>query len=297
MARQKKSSRRDAVVITKKDFLAANPEIQKSTTTVSLDYVEEVPRLHPPSGTYPLGPSSWMTLVHYDRIIEMRDEIFPSPCCICFGDPTVMRIRKDLKIFRENVPLNLTKDGEKQMLRKYMLQSIREYLDIPWHEWMFPIGPITCSVGPKRSGQYLQFSVCWADILILVHTKGYLTRFMDFYDLILELHSEGISMMVCKDQVMMVQRWLHVLSSIGIHIQCLEILEARVGGNWTADLKRLRDIRIALSTELNVNLGLMDHFCSKVSIKAIENPRTASCGNSTVADAFKYAYRLSEPCP
>jgi hypothetical protein len=158
-----------------------------------------------------------------------------------------------------------------------MYLEIRPYLDIPWHEWMFPIGPL---VGDRKSMPYvLMYAATWGDILYMVSCEGYVGRYIDAYILLLELHSMGCSMMVSTNESTMLMRWLHVIASVGIHIDVLESLDSKIGGNWAGAIHSLREIQTNMAAESGTNLGLINRITEQVSMKSITNPNTgAPCG-------------------
>jgi hypothetical protein len=164
-------------------------------------------------------------------------------------------------------------------LRRKMWAHVRRYIDLLWHEWIFPIGPL---LGWKKSAPHvLKYGATWAEMLGMVACEGYMEQYLDAYNLIIELHNLGCSLMVSTDLNIMLLRWLHVMTSIGIHIDVLEELDMRIGGNWHGVLQELRDTRHVMCAEFGVNLGYINRLTEQVSMKCIKDPNAnlgAVCG-------------------
>lgn len=257
--------------------------IRNFKNKVDLQTIEAVPRLIQPCGKITLGPGSWGKLGTYVYIIEGRDELGPTPCGRACGDITFRRLRLVL----ERLKLRFAGEPNNNKLRAHMFREIRSYMDIPWHEWLFPIGPVT---GDKKILAYvMQYAVCWGDVLYLVSCEGYLTRFIEGYTLLLELHALGCSLMVSTNEATMVLRWLHVIASVGIHIDVLENLDTKIGGNWSGAIHTLREIRNSMSTEFGINTGFINRITEQVSMKSVNNPNTGGQVCSSGTQKFQYS--------
>ena len=163
-------------------------------------------------------------------------------------------------------------------------------MDVPWHEWMCPIGPVLHGVGYKSSNLYMQFSVCWGDILGAMNVPKYMDRYLDFYEFLVDVHKLGVPIMACCDVHMMVMRWIHVIASIGIHIQVLEKTNKCIGGNWDSIIDRAHRVNGTLASILGVNHGVMTTIADQLSMKSIDPAPVTACGNFR----FKNAYKISD---
>ena len=177
------------------------------------------------SGKQPIGSGTWMMLNNWKTNCRTRDEVFPPPTGRCFGDAYWKEAGVLLQRFRNE------DRADEAYTRVAMYTFLEACMDVPWHEWMCQIGPVLHGVGYKSSNLYMQFSVCWGDILGAINVPQYMDGYLVFYKFLVDVHKLRVPIMACCDVHMMVMRWIHVIASIGIHIQVLEKTNKCIGGN------------------------------------------------------------------
>ena len=109
------------------------------------------------------------------------------------------------------------------------------------------------------------------------------------------MHTLGCSLMNSTQQNVLAMRWLHVLTSVCIHIDVLECLDSKIGGNWYQPLRLLRDIRNLLSSEFNINMGHINRLAEQVSMQRLANPNNGA-GQSGRHGKFDFGLLSSGWC-
>jgi hypothetical protein len=261
--------------------------------------VEVVPRIRRPFGCSPIGPLSWMAIQSFDLIIETCEEMIATRDHLDFGHQTMRRLRLELKSIlgldskaqnKARKKKNRTQerstdeeddDDELRKGRKSARSRARhifELLIFPyrhshWHIWLCPIGPYIVDELSADSMINVQYAVCWADIVYLFHCKNYHRRFCDVYHTIMEYMRAGVNVLIDPDDSWLTyMRYMHVFSSIYIHIQVMERYNARIGGNWDDVIDTMRNIQRDLHREWemdSIEIGLMAEQFSVENIRAM----------------------------
>lgn len=279
--------------------------------------VEVVPRIRRPFGCSPVGPTAWLAVQSYDLNIETCEGMIPNRDNLDFGHQTMRRLRLELQAelakssaeagddgtlpgFPSSKKRQRKDDGKtseggvlaqsdtkrkegrknaRSQARSLFEQLIFPYRHSHWHIWLCPIGPYIVDELAADSAINLQYAVCWADIVYLFHCKHYHQRFCDVYHTIMEFMRAGVNILIDpEDSWLTYIRYMHVFSSIYIHIQVMEKYNSRIGGNWDDVIDTLRNIQRDLHREWEmdpVEIGLMAEQFSVENIRELSNGK---CG-------------------
>lgn len=265
--------------------------------------VEVVLAIRRPFGCSPIGPVQWMAFQSYDLIIETVEEKVPNRDHLDCGHATMRRLRLELKNLKAReaakqqgagaqvlpgVAVEPKQDDELQRkearkaarsrTRHIYEQLIAPYRACHWHIWLCPIGPYIVSENVTDSLTNIPYAVCWADIVYLFHSVNYWQRFCDVYHTIMEYMKEGINILINPDDSWMTyMRYVHVFSSLYIHIQVLEKFNARIGGYWECEngpLQTLRKVQKDLHREWemdSVEIGILAEQFSVENIRELSH--------------------------
>ena len=262
--------------------------------------VEAVKRIMRPYGCSPIGPLSWMALRTYDLIIETREQMIPNRNNMNVGDQFMKRLQLELHTCVKNQPAtmklkevvhkganisNLVEGKNNKNTRKMFRifarslfdNLIRPWSKSNWHLWLCPIGPYIVDECARDSVLNLPYAVCWADIVYLFHCSNYHERFCGVYSTIVQFMRAGVNILIDMDDYWLTyMRYVHVFSSLYIHIQVLEKYSSRIGGNWGDIIRSLRDLQKILHTEWEmdpVEIGMLAEQFSVENIRELN-----SCG-------------------
>lgn len=254
----------EGIIITPEQFKADEIEDVGAETLL---------RIRRPFGCSPIGPLSWMAFQSFDLIIETCEEMIPNRDHIDFGHATMRRLRLELKrdvLRRAGESDNGGSDKEKRRAlrahtRKVFEQLIAPYRRCHWHYWLCPIGPYIA-----EDETNIPYAVCWADIVYLFHCKNYHERFCDVYWTIIEYMRQGVNILINPDDAWMTyMRYMHVFSSLYIHIQVLEKYNARIGGNWDDVIDRMRTVQKVLHREWEMDTVEIGMLAEQFSVENI----------------------------
>ena len=270
--------------------------------------VEIIKRIMRPWGCSPIGPMAWMALRTYDLIIETREGMIPNRNNMDIGDQWFKRLQLELhaavgakgskidlqEVILDGKPMSISVDAKtKRASRKahrvfargLFDNLIRPYSKSNWHLWLCPVGPYIVDECARDSMLNLPYMVCWADVVYLFHCSNYYERFCGVYSTIIQFMRAGVNILIDTDDYWLTyMRYVHVFSSLYIHIQVLEKHNSRIGGNWQAIIDDLRDLQKILHKEWEmdpVEIGMLAEQFSVENIRELN-----SCGKG-LGQVFK----------